>query len=397
MEFVSIKTESMKTKLLCSVAFCLLYGSVLAQDQYKITGTLSNDSLFRDNQTIKKIYLTKLEDGNYIQIDSTDIKKHKFTFTGKVPQVNEMYFITGFDNGNIPIFLEKGNIVISPFKAAYPASAVVSGTPNNDVMAELAQKTDAEFQKGSKRMKSLKETLPENIRNNEKDFYAYQRALFFSNSMRAKLIALEVILEHTDKPVALYLTKAHLLNLFNSKMMERHLLKVFPKSLQSHPIYQELNNLTIAQNMKSGNPVPELKATTPDGKELSLTDLKGRYVLVDFWASWCAPCRKEFPFLKQALELATVSKKFAILSFSLDNNEAAWKNCIQQNGLTHTDWYHISDLKGWKSSYVSMYGVTAVPHTLLINPTGKLITTNLRGEELVKKIKNIVEGKEKYE
>lgn len=387
----------MKTKLLCSAVFCLVCGSILAQDQYKITGTLTNDTLFRDNQTIKKIYLTKLEDGNYIHIDSTNVKKHKFAFSGEVPQLNEMYFITGFDNGTIPIFLEKGNITISPFKAAYPASAIVNGTPNNDVMAELAQKTNAELQKGGERMKSLKETLPENMRNNEKEFYAYQRALFFSNSMRAKLIALEVILEHTDKPAALYLTKTHLLNLFNSKMMERHLLKAFPKSLQSHPVYQELNNLTIAQNMKAGNPVPALKATTPDGKELSLADLKGRYVLIDFWASWCAPCRKEFPFLKQALELAAASKKFAILSFSLDNNATAWKNCIQQNELTHADWHHISDLKGWKSSYVSMFGVSAVPHTLLINPSGKLITTNLRGEELVSKIKNIVEGKEKYE
>ena len=98
-----------------------------------------------------------------------------------------------------------------------------------------------------------------------------------------------------------------------------------------------------------------------------------------------------------AIVLFAASKKFAILSFSLDNNATAWKNCIQQNELTHADWHHISDLKGWKSSYVSMFGVSAVPHTLLINPSGKLITTNLRGEELVSKIKNIVEGKEKYE
>lgn len=387
----------MKTKLLCGAAFCLLCGSAWAQAQYKITGALTTDSLFRGDQTLKTVYLTKLDNGNYIQIDSTKIKNKKFSFSGKVPQVNEMYYITGFDNGAIPVFLEEGNITISPFQAAYPASAVVSGTPNNDVMAELAQKTNDEFKKGAERMKSLKGSLPENIQNNEKEFYDYQRALFFSNSMRAKLIALEVILEHTDKPAALYLTKTHLLNLFNSRMMERHVLKAFSKSLQSHPVYQELNNLTIAQNMKSGNPVPELKATTPDGKELSLADLKGRYVLIDFWASWCAPCRKEFPFLKQALELAASSKKFAVLSFSLDNDKNAWKNCIQQNGLTHADWYHISDLKGWKSSYVSMFGVSAVPHTLLINPSGKLITTNLRGEELVKKIKNITEGKEKFE
>lgn len=382
--------------LLCCAAFSMLSGSAYAQAQYKITGTLTNDSLCREKSTVKKLYLTKVEDGRNVQIDSVNVKNKKFSFTGQVPKVNEMYFITGFDNGVIPIFLEEGNITIKPFAAAFPASAIANGTPNNDVMTELAQKTREVFNASSEKMKTL-DSLPESIRKNEKEFYAYQRAQFFSNSMRAKLVALEVILKHTDKPASLYLIKTHLLNLFNSKMMERFVLKAFPKALHSHPVYQELYNLTIAQNMKSGNSVPELKAQTPDGKELSLADLKGRYVLIDFWASWCAPCRKEIPYLKQCLELAASSRKFAILSFSLDDKEDAWKNCIKDNGLTHADWYHISDLKGWKSSYVAMFGVTAVPHTMLINPSGKLITTNLRGEELVKKIQNIVDGKEKYE
>lgn len=386
-----------KKLLLCCTALSLLTGNAFAQAQYEITGTLSNDTLCREKQTVKKLYLTQLKDGKYVQIDSVNVQKKKFTFKGQVPQINEMYFITGFDNGTIPVFLEEGKISIAPFAAAYPASAVATGTPNNDIMAELAQKTDEEFKKSTERMKSLEQTLPENIRNNKEDFYAYQRALYFGNSMRTKLATLDVVLKHMDQPAALYLVQSQLSNLFNSKMMERQVLGSFPVSLQTHPVYQELYNAAIAQNMKPGNPVPELKAQTPDGKELSLADLKGRYVLVDFWASWCAPCRKEIPYLKQALELAAASKKFAILSFSLDEDEAAWKKCIQQNELTHPDWYHISDLKGWKSSYVSMFGVSAVPHTLLINPTGRLITTNLRGEEMVKKIKNIVEGKESYE
>lgn len=386
-----------KKLLLCCMAFSLQAGQIFAQAKYEITGALANDSLFREKQTVKKLYLTRLLDGKYTSIDSTEVKNKKFFFKGEVPPVNEMYFISGFDNGMIPIFLEEGSIHIAPFEAAYPASAIASGTPNNDIMAEVARKADEEFKKGAQRMRSLRDSLPENIRNNEKEFTAYQRALFFSNSMRNKLVVLDIVLKHMDQPASLYLVKSQLSNLFNSKMMERQVLNAFPVSLQSHPVYQELYNTAIAQNMKAGNPVPKLNGTTTDGKVLSLADLKGRYVLVDFWASWCAPCRKEFPYLKQALELAASSKKFAILSFSLDEDSNAWKSCIQKNGLTHADWYHISDLKGWKSSNVTTFGVSAVPHTLLINPSGRLITTNLRGEELVKKIQNIVEGKESYE
>lgn len=388
----------MKTKLLlCCTAFSLLAGNAFAQAKYEITGTLTNDALFRDKQPVKTLYLTRLSDGKYMRIDSTQVKNKKFSFKGQVPQVNEMYFISGFDNGMIPVFLEEGKITIAPFEAAYPASAIASGTPNNNIMAEAAKETDKELERAKERMKHLKDSLPANISNNEKEFYEYQRAQFFSNSMRAKLAVLDVVLKHMDQPASLYLIKSNLSNLFDSKMMERQVLNAFPESLQSHPVYQELYNTAIAQNMKSGNPVPELKATTPEGKELSLADLKGRYVLVDFWASWCAPCRKEFPYLKKVLDLAATSKKFAILSFSLDEDSTAWKNCIQKNGLTHADWHHISDLKGWKSSYVTMFGVSAVPHTLLINPSGRLITTNLRGEELVKKIQNIIDGKESYE
>lgn len=388
----------MKTRLfLCCTAFSLLAGNAFSQTKYEITGTLSNDAQFREKQPVKKLYLTRLLDGRYTKIDSTKVENKKFTFKGQVPEVNEMYFISGFDNGMIPVFLEAGKITIAPFEAAYPASAIATGTPNNDIMAEVANETDKEFKKAKERMKNLKDSLPENIRNNEKEFYDYQRALYFSNSMRAKLDVLDIVLKHMDQPASLYLVKSQLSNLFDSEMMERQVLNAFPESLQSHPVYQELYNTAIAQNMKSGNPVPELKATTPDGKELSLADLKGRYVLVDFWASWCAPCRKEFPYLKKVLDLAAASKKFAILSFSLDEDANAWKSCIQKNELTHADWHHISDLKGWKSSYVTMFGVSAVPHTLLINPSGRLITTNLRGDELVKKIQNIVDGKESYE
>lgn len=385
-----------KRTLIFIATSILLSGNATAQNRYEINGTLSKDSLRLEHATVKKLYLTKLEDGRYIQIDSTKVRKKKFTFKGKVPEINEMYFITGFDNGTIPVFLENGKISIAPFDAAFPAGATATGTPNNDILTELAQELDRDFKQSKARMNQLDE-LPDSIKNDAKTFYEYQRALFNANSMRIKLTTLNVALKHLDQPATLYLIRNELANLFDSELMEQRVLTAIPEKLHSHPVYQELYNSAVAQNMKPGGFVPALKAQTPDGQEFSLSDLKGRYVLLDFWASWCGPCRKEIPYIKQALEAASGSNKFAVLSFSIDEKKTDWQNCIEKNAMTHSDWHHISDLKGWKSPYVALFGVDAVPRTLLINPSGKLITTGLRGEELVQKIQNIIDGTESYE
>ena len=118
-------------KLICATFLFLIAGHTIAQNSYEINGQFSNDSLRFNGSTIKKLYLTKLEDGRYINIDSTKVRRKKFTFKGKVPKTNEMYFITGFDNGAISVFLENGKINIAPFQAAYPAAAIPTGTPNN--------------------------------------------------------------------------------------------------------------------------------------------------------------------------------------------------------------------------------------------------------------------------
>lgn len=384
-------------KLICATFLFLIAGHTIAQNSYEINGQISNDSLRFNGSTIKKLYLTKLEDGRYINIDSTKVRRKKFTFKGKVPKTNEMYFITGFDNGAISVFLENGKINIAPFQAAYPAAAIPTGTPNNDVLAELSTELKKDFDKSKARMDSLENVMPESIKNDSALSYEYQRAIFNNNSMRIKLTTLNVVLKHMDKPAALYLIRNELVNLFDSKMMEQRVLTAISDSLHEHPVYQELYNNAVAKNMKAGTVVPTLKATTPDGKELALSDLKGRYVLLDFWASWCGPCRKEIPYIKQALATAAGTNKFAVLSFSIDEKENDWKKCIENNKLENENWYHISDLKGWKSPYVALFGVDAVPKTLLINPSGKLITIGLRGEELVQKIKNIMDGTENYE
>ena len=135
-----------------------------------------------------------------------------------------------------------------------------------------------------------------------------------------------------------------------------------------------------------GEIATDFSAPTPDGKELSLKDLRGKVVLVDFWASWCGPCRRENPNVVAAYNKFK-DKGFDILSVSLDNNRERWLGAIEQDGLV---WHHISDLKGWGSVPAQLYKVTGIPFTMLVDRDGKIIAKNLRGAALEMKLKEVL-------
>lgn len=139
-------------------------------------------------------------------------------------------------------------------------------------------------------------------------------------------------------------------------------------------------------NIKDGQQAPEITLATPAGGTLSLSDLRGKYVLVDFWASWCKPCRVENPNVVRMYNKYK-DKGFEILGVSLDRNKDQWLAAIQQDGLT---WKHISDLKFWSSAAAQTYGVGSIPYTVLVDPQGKVIAQNLRGPSLEAKLAELL-------
>ncbi len=137
-----------------------------------------------------------------------------------------------------------------------------------------------------------------------------------------------------------------------------------------------------ANSLKVGEVPADFSLPTPDGKMISLSSFKGKVVLIDFWASWCGPCRKENPNVV-AMYKKYHKKGFEILGVSFDDDKSKWVKAYEADGLT---WNHVSDLKGWESAAAKLYGITTIPFTMLLDKEGKLIAKGLRGEELEEKV-----------
>ena len=167
------------------------------------------------------------------------------------------------------------------------------------------------------------------------------------------------------------------------------LYKSLSESIKKTELGEDIgNHLFSKTRTEIGAVAPEFTQNDPKGKPVKLSDFRGKYVLIDFWASWCGPCRQENPNIVMAYTQFK-NKNFEILGVSLDNPNArtAWLNAIEKDKLT---WPQVSDLQGWKNQAARLYGVESIPQNYLLDPNGVIIAKNLRGDNLIRTLNNIL-------
>ena len=219
---------------------------------------------------------------------------------------------------------------------------------------------------------------------------------YYANTIRFKeLIALKsslqqsFIQQHPDYYISLYLLRDILGARVEDIEKAKATFSKLAPALRTSPLGEETSRLIASSAKLSVNKMaPDFAAQTPDGKTLKLSDLRGKYLLLDFWASWCGPCRMENPNVVKAYQQYK-DKNFDVLSVSLDKegDKQKWIDAIAKDGLT---WHHVSDLKFWGSGIAKQYMIAAIPQNFLLDPTGKIIAINLRGEDLQVALKEIL-------
>lgn len=224
---------------------------------------------------------------------------------------------------------------------------------------------------------SQQQALRQKFQRRQQEYQATVRSFVQANQNSAALYAIQSIID----PNA---------DFEGYENITKQLMAGFSESPTVQELYSEMEKLKEAQlandPLAPGKMAPDFTEAMPDGEMLSLSDLRGKVVLLDFWASWCGPCRRENPNVV-ALYEKYKDKGFTVMSVSLDKDKAKWLKAIENDNLSWPN--HVSDLKFWQSKAAKLYGVSGIPFTVLIDQEGKIIRTKLRGPQLEAELSRI--------
>ena len=341
---------------------------------YTVTGTIEGAT---DGDTV---FLQTVEFRQLVKLDSAVITNGTFTFKGTQDTAANRYLTyspAGAEGMIMDFFLENGKINVALTKDNDSAT----GTANNDAY----QIVRAQINDISKKMNAIYQSMGDSSLSDEQK-EAKQKEGAQLEEQYDKAIK-EGVQNNITNPVGVFLFKQTFYN--NSTAENEALLQQIPANFQNDETIVKIKELTDKQKKTAvGTKFVDFEMQTPDGKSVKLSDYvgKGKVVLVDFWASWCGPCRREMPNLVEAYAKFK-GKNFEIVGVSLDQDGAAWKEAINKLNMT---WPQMSDLKFWQSEGAQLYAVNSIPHTVLIDGDGTIIARGLHGEELQTKIAEAV-------
>ena len=364
----------MKNILLFVIATILVCLNCKAQNGYQATGTVKGFD-------VKNLNVVAYRGSVPDTLAKVPIVDGRFQFVGNVKQPIVAYLIFEGARSGFQIFLENNASYTITFDNSSPAANHVEGGPVQklfneyraillDVMnkQQLIQKqlNEASFKKDT--------VLREQLKKYYRDAYLeYQSQLT------------DFLAKNADTYVAAYVVVS-MMNTLKIDQLKEHYAKLGKNAKKTDMGQLIADRIEKTEQLAIGQVAPNFKLTTPNGKKVSLHSIKGKVKLVDFWASWCGPCRNENPNV-MAIYNEFHDKGLEIIGISLDDKKELWTKAIADDKLT---WYQVSDLKGVTSDVARLYDVTSVPRTFLLDENNRIVGKNLRGDELKAKIAELL-------
>ncbi|SEA07557.1 Thiol-disulfide isomerase or thioredoxin [Arachidicoccus rhizosphaerae] len=344
----------------------------------------------------KKVFLKQINfaTGSPIILDSVDIIKDS-TYSFKTSKIKGQHlFVIQPEAGYPFLFINDASSATLNINGDHPMTPEIKGSEGTTGLYQFLatyRTDDSSIVETFRALDSIHKIATPTIKDDSvRDVLGTQRD--------QRIVQMNKDIQHyvekTPSPIAAF----YVLKLMAPRSIQpEDLLPITQKASERFPEDGSLAGLAsqLKVSLASSNPnnyplmgqsAPDLSMKSPDGQDIKISDFKGKYLLVDFWASWCGPCRAENPNVVKAYNRFK-DKNFTILGVSLDKDKDAWTKAIMHDKLT---WNHMSDLKYWNSAAVSAYQFEGIPFNVLIDPTGKIIAQNLRGDDLENKLAEVL-------
>ena len=372
-------------KKLFTIVFCTATLFACNNENQKGKFTVSGEL---KNAPDQKVYLEELyfSEKDPVILDTIEIKNGKFTISALAPEQGlyrlrfektEAPFIFINDNPSIKVTADYNKLSLETIVFNSSANQLLRNfiTSINTRRKSLEEKTAALQQYPSPvETDSLYNVLKKEVSSQESAYKNY----------------IIQYLDTTSNAVMAMFSLGYTRDIEPDKLEKTitGLTRRFPNTPAIVAIVAQYNQMIAQYKAKpsDGKLAPDINMADTSGKPFALSMLRGKYVLVDFWASWCGPCRGENPNVVKAYNKFK-NKNFTVLGVSLDKDKASWVKAINDDNL---NWYHISDLKYWSSAAVALYGFDGIPYNVLVNTEGQIIGSNLRGEDLEKKLAEVI-------
>ena len=361
-----------------SLLACVWWEAATAQQHYTITGRVQNIP------SAEWVYIS--EDWTGVEMkDSVPVKNGVFRYAGTMSKpwpTLAILYMKYFDveKGKVvrrmmtDFFMEKGNIRITIKNTSFRDGSIVEGTTTNKDYFAYSKHKDDFLKNRQRHMDALGDARPKG----QAAMDAYREEL--------RNMATGFVQTHSGSYISLFLLEDDLVRVSNPDQLAAVFNQLSPALKNSEKGKAVSGAIENANRIKVNIIAPGFTEKDTSGVAVSLSSYKGQYVLVDFWASWCHPCRAENPYLKSAFE-EYKGKNFTILSVSLDNSRKAWISAIQKDSLP---WNQVSALDPQKSESVYKYGIKSIPRNFLVDPNGKIVAMDLRGKDLAAKLAEIL-------